>query len=56
MSQTTEAKAKVGRRPVADKKIPVTIYRPKSEITALGGLEKTRETLNNQISQLLKSN
>lgn len=53
---TTEAKAKAGRRPIADKKIPVTIYRPKSEINELGGLAKTREVLNNHISSIIKTN
>lgn len=34
--------AKTGRKPVQDKKLPVTVYFKKSEIKLIGGKEKCR--------------
>lgn len=49
----TEQKPKTGRKPIEDKKVPVTIYRPKSEINALGGLVSARTIINEFITQKL---
>lgn len=37
--------AKKGAKPVADKKMQVSIYVPKSQITKLGGIDKVKEML-----------
>jgi hypothetical protein len=34
---------KAGRKPIEDKKIPVTVYVPQSVISDLGGIENARE-------------
>lgn len=51
----TETKSKLGRKPVEDKKVPVTIYRVKSEIEKLGGLQQCRKILNDSITQLVNN-
>jgi hypothetical protein len=46
MTNGTESKQKVGRKPIDDKKIPVTIYRSKSNMDKLGGRQNVRKMLN----------
>lgn len=48
---TTETKVKLGRKPIQDKKKPITIYRAQSEIDALGGLANVRKALNDIFTQ-----
>ena len=44
--KTKELREKPGRKPIQDKKEPVTIYVRRSEIKRHGGKNKLRETLN----------
>ena len=52
----TEEKAKLGRKPIADKKVPITVYRPKSEVSKLGGLPTIRTLLNDFLNQKKTTN
>lgn len=47
---TTTERQKPGRKPLEDKKIPVTIYRPKSELLSLGGMTSVRVLLNEYLN------
>ena len=42
----TKEKVKSGRKPIEDKKQPITIYRPKSEIEKWGGSVEVRNKIN----------
>ena len=44
-------KAKTGRKPIEDKKIPITIYRAKSEVMKMGGVSEARRIINNYIDE-----
>lgn len=48
-------RGKPGRKPIADKKMPITIYRSSSETKALGGVDKARQLLHKHIDSLIKS-
>lgn len=48
--ETKIERLKPGRKPLEDKKIPVTIYRPKSEIQNLGGLPSVRNLINDLLN------
>lgn len=50
----TESK-RLGRKPIDDKKIAVTIYRKKSDLEQLGGMIKVREIINQFIESKIKS-
>ena len=51
--KTTEtrggARANSGRKPVADKKIPVTIFIPASKVVKYGGAELLKQKLTNYV-------
>lgn len=59
MEKSKPRPGKVGRKPLEDKKIAVSIYRPKSHYKALGGMETAREILNRAmdraVNQVTKS-
>jgi hypothetical protein len=44
-------KSKCGRKPVTDKKKPITIYIPLSKISDLGGSDEIRNQLLNFLNQ-----
>ena len=47
MKGTTESnKQKPGRKPIADKKVAITIYRKKSEVLQKGGMATLRTMIN----------
>lgn len=48
------ARKRSGRKPVFDKKIPVTIYAKQSEISNVGGMDSMRGILYNTINELNK--
>jgi len=47
----TMQKSKCGRKPVTDKKKPITIYIPSSKISDLGGSDEIRNQLLNFLNQ-----
>ena len=49
----TRTKAKSGRKPIDDKKVPITIYRKKSDVDKLGGGKSAREMINELINSKL---
>lgn len=55
-SQQVNDKKKIGRKPIDNKKLPITIYRTKSEIEKMGGLQKSREILNNLLDNAFENN
>jgi hypothetical protein len=48
---TQKEREKPGRKPLADKKQPITIYIPKSVINRLGGDNATRTKLHNILKE-----
>lgn len=53
METSTTIKKRSGRKPIEDKKIPITIYRPKSQVNELGGLSNVRSQMNEFIDNIL---
>jgi hypothetical protein len=51
----TETKPKIGRKPIANKKMPITIYRPKNEIEKMGGLSDARRIINKLVDEFIES-
>jgi hypothetical protein len=47
-------RSNAGRKPITDKKKPVTIYSKESEINLLGGMDEAKLLLSNTITRKIK--
>lgn len=53
---TEKKKDPRGRKPVKDKKMPITVYANKSKIRLLGGIAKARLVVSNYIDSITINN